>query len=66
MNHVQILHSGEMQLLHSIYVQDLPPGSLKAKNSRRPACEIFRLARVQLLHSGVQGFSLSLIHPQFE
>jgi hypothetical protein len=36
MNHVQILHSGEVQKMHAIEVQILPAGSLDAKNARLP------------------------------
>jgi hypothetical protein len=46
MNHVQILHSGEVQFLHSLGGQILHPG--------RPACKFFRLAWMQNLHAGLQ------------
>ena len=48
MNHVQILHAGEVQILHALERQILHP--------RSPECIFFRLACLQILHSGESAF----------
>jgi hypothetical protein len=52
MNHVQILHAGEVQNLHVPGVQNLHAGSLDANFACLPGVEICRQARMQKMSPG--------------
>jgi hypothetical protein len=52
-NHVQILHFGVMQILHSLGVHFLHAGGLDAKFSCSPVCEICLSASMRFLPSGL-------------